>query len=760
MFKPLWLALAALGLWASLIPQVTYPSVSSGEPSDQILVAWPGWGVQQDLGHLSGTVGTFHVWVSAEPRGDHVTVWASLVDASTREVLRQSSINATPDSIAVLRTLTFPGYVVPEGQRLILQLQVAEFEHNYVIYRLASAQSGLANVAANGVPDVGDGPLAFAHVDSGSGLRAAILGEQSERVRLVLAVIFGMLSILVHPSVVARMRQMRTAASRIARRPTAWARRLVGPGAEPGVADSPTMFGHVLSAPWYPWPVATIPILHFLASNPLHFAVSEVVVPLVVVLAVVTGSMVGLRLFLKDWHRPAAAISSVTVVVFAYGHIERALDGRVDERLFFAGTVVLGAAFVAKAIQPGGLGGRWIQFLNVVAAMLLAIVAASLASGTAEWLGRASTSESTEVDDLAAHLLAAGAPAESVHRPDIFYVILDEYARHDALGDFDNSDFLYELERRRFYVPLESTSNYMNTQQSMASSLNMGYLNELGKRTPATHADMVDIIQNNYLAATLKSLGYTYVHLESGHQFASKAPLADFVVTFRPSGVDIVGTKRSPSGSSGPTVFRRFLRELALTTALRPIVGHRFLSDEESPFDWWSPHRALRMFEFLANPIEVDGPKFVFAHITKPHSPASFDRYGNYLVGTTKYDGFSDSHDPSVPDAYTGQLIYINSLVLNMIDGIFRNSNADPIVVIAADHGRSDLGYSKHHTLAAFHLPDGGNSAVYTSISSVNHFRAILDYYFGVDIGLLEDRTIEHVIGQYNFANVSGENRD
>ena len=67
MFRPLWLALVALGLWASLIPQVTYPSVSSGEPSDQILVAWPGWGVQQDLGHLSGTVGTFHVWVPLNP---------------------------------------------------------------------------------------------------------------------------------------------------------------------------------------------------------------------------------------------------------------------------------------------------------------------------------------------------------------------------------------------------------------------------------------------------------------------------------------------------------------------------------------------------------------------------------------------------------------------------------------------------------------------------------------------------------------------
>ena len=54
MFRPLWLALVALGLWASLIPQVTYPSASSGELSNDALIAWPGWGVQQDLGALGG----------------------------------------------------------------------------------------------------------------------------------------------------------------------------------------------------------------------------------------------------------------------------------------------------------------------------------------------------------------------------------------------------------------------------------------------------------------------------------------------------------------------------------------------------------------------------------------------------------------------------------------------------------------------------------------------------------------------------------
>lgn len=123
MSKSIWLALLALGLWASLVPQVTYPSASSGEPAREVLVAWPGWGVQQDLGSLRGTVGRFQIWVSAASGSHLVTVHASLVDASTREVLREMTFDVAPAYIPAPRTLDFPGYVAPQGQRLLLQLQ-------------------------------------------------------------------------------------------------------------------------------------------------------------------------------------------------------------------------------------------------------------------------------------------------------------------------------------------------------------------------------------------------------------------------------------------------------------------------------------------------------------------------------------------------------------------------------------------------------------------------------------------------------------
>ena len=168
-----------------------------------------------------------------------------------------------------------------------------------------------------------------------------------------------------------------------------------------------------------------VPILHFVTNNDIHFSFSEAVVPVTVALVAVSGSVIGLRLVFKDWQRPAAVTTVVTVVFFAYGHVERALSGRADERLFFAAAVVLGAAAVAEAVRAGGFLARGTQFFNVVAAVLLLLQAANVAGGAASSLG--SPANRVAADDLTTHLFPSGIPTASADRPDIYYIILDAY---------------------------------------------------------------------------------------------------------------------------------------------------------------------------------------------------------------------------------------------------------------------------------------------------------------------------------------------
>lgn len=736
----LWLvfAAAALWLWASLVPQVTYPTASSGEPAGDVLFAWPGWAVQQDLGQLSGTIGRFQIWVSSAPDGGELTVEASLVDASTKEVLRQTTINATPLYTPIPRTLTFPSYDVPEGRRLLLQLEVAAFERRPVIYGLSHAQSEHSNLALNGVPDAGSGPLAFMHQVTSSGLRAALHGLLNARIQLILALVLTGLTALAIPIVglgvgIRRVGNRRKA---LTRRATVWRRRLGWPNHRPYAGGPPTESVRVLAMPWYPWSAALTPVLHYLASNTLHFTFREALVPAGVVLLVVTVALAGLWLALRDWHQAAAAVTAVTIVVFAYGHIEQASDGLLNDHVLFPSSAILAAASVGMVVRSRYLVLNWTPFLNVTAIVLLFLQIISLATESGS---NVPTPEP----------LSSPFQHDTGYRPDIYYIVLDGYGRQDSLLGFDNSSFLEQLEERDFMIATEATSNYSVTIESLASILNLDYLHNLGSRTPKTKSDGIALIQNNKIATTLKSLGYTYVHLESGYVATSCAPHADLTVIFTPARVVVADdeetrdcnypqyTQNEWSGHDG------FLHSLVDTTALRPVFGHRFARSSSTPYDYWSPERALRMFAFLSEPMPTSGPTFVFAHILKPHQPATFDRHGNILVSQRVEHGFSDTHDRTVPNAYIGQLIFINSLVLRMVDSILDNHVENPIIVIAGDHAFHSYGEKDRQAiLAAFHFPDGGDSMLYPSISSVNHFRYILDYYFGFDLGVLDDFTV------------------
>ena len=511
----------AVGLWASLVPQVTYPSASSGEPDGDVLVAWPGWSVQQDLGSLGGTVGSFRIWASADPAAfKDVTVNASLIDASTREVLRQTLVTVSRRYIPAAHTVIFPSYIAPSEQRLMLQLGLPESQTRHVIYRLANPGPGRSNVMLNGVPDAGKGPLGFTHMRTGSGLRGAIDGDVSSRLRLAVALVAGALAVLAHPQVAPRLRRMASGAWRRVGPLLVRVGRVVKSDAGRPTDNSPSGFNRWLEAPWYPWPAAVVPILQYVASNPLHFAVSESLIPLAVVLAAVTIVVIGLRLGLKDWHRSAAACTALIVVVFGYGHVAGAIDGRLDDRVMFGVAAVLAASIAVLIVHLGASAVRLAPFLNLMAAALLVFPIATLATEAATAQRQPTLHRPEGVEDIAAHLLPSGLPDVSGKRPDIYYIILDAYARNDALLDlhnFDNSDFLRELEQRGFYVATEATSNYKYTIQSIPSSLNMAYLDGLGVRIPSSRDDIIDISRSHALAAILRALGYEYIHLDSGY---------------------------------------------------------------------------------------------------------------------------------------------------------------------------------------------------------------------------------------------------
>jgi len=94
--------------------------------------------------------------------------------------------------------------------------------------------------------------------------------------------------------------------------------------------------------------------------------------------------------------------------------------------------------------------------------------------------------------------------------PDIYFNLLDEYARGDAreqMYGFDNSGFLDFLGSMGFYVASKSRTNYIHTKASMPATLKMRYHHGLDTWGVAALPDMVST-NESYAAQVAKSLGY------------------------------------------------------------------------------------------------------------------------------------------------------------------------------------------------------------------------------------------------------------
>ncbi|MGB3155430.1 MAG: hypothetical protein WBB06_12570, partial [Chitinophagaceae bacterium] len=102
---------------------------------------------------------------------------------------------------------------------------------------------------------------------------------------------------------------------------------------------------------------------------------------------------------------------------------------------------------------------------------------------------------------------------DSCAKPDIYLIIADEYAGKTELQDlfsFNNTNFENNLKTRGFYVVKGSTSNYNRTVYSMASLLNMNYLDNL-KSNILNNTDLdycSDLINKNSVISFFKKMGY------------------------------------------------------------------------------------------------------------------------------------------------------------------------------------------------------------------------------------------------------------
>lgn len=310
--------------------------------------------------------------------------------------------------------------------------------------------------------------------------------------------------------------------------------------------------------------------------------------------------------------------------------------------------------------------------------------------------------------------------------PDIYYIILDAYARHDAIlddFDYDNTPFLNNLTDLGFYVASCSRSNYPRTRLSLSSSLNMGHVDTLVDFKNTDDFKYSNWIEDNLVRQLLESLGYTSIGFETGYIW-TEWQNADIYLS---ASQGAIGPQRLAKSLNN---FEILLMESTLAQSIMDLSAF-IVQPNLVPIDQGEELHRQRMAFILdqMDTIEnINGPKFVFAHIVVPHAPFVFAQDGSNLdISLTE------------PEAYVEQIIYINSRIEKIANQIITNSETPPIIIVQGDHGGPKTSpENRMKILNAFYLPEG-ESILYPNITPVNSFRVIFNHYFQGDFELQPD---------------------
>jgi hypothetical protein len=323
-----------------------------------------------------------------------------------------------------------------------------------------------------------------------------------------------------------------------------------------------------------------------------------------------------------------------------------------------------------------------------------------------------------------------GSPA-----PDVYYFVLDGYARADYMQDkvgYDNTAFLQDLGTRGFYVAECSRANYNNTIIALTSTFNMQYFPELvqvAKHQGLNRTQVWRYLKPNLTLTAFESLGYQTIAFDTGYYWSTLHNIDQFLQPWADPG--------------DPPYLTSFEYLLLKSTPLVALYGRpggftpSRLDDAVFPFAYHVAQQEY-ILDQAARIAEIDAPTFAFIHILIPHEPMVFSPKG--IMTSPLYFGAGGNWpvtSAAFQKAYTNGVSYLNPRLLQIVDQIIARSDTPPIIILQGDHGF--WSGTNLPILNAYYLPGQASDLLYPTISPINTFRLIFDQYFGSEMGTMDD---------------------
>jgi len=476
------------------------------------------------------------------------------------------------------------------------------------------------------------------------------------------------------------------------------------------------------------------PILFLYSQNINEVDFSQILLPAAVSLVFTATSLLLLNLLLKNGKKASLIVTIFLILFFSYGHVLTGLEGwkikflKNPDMLLTLWAVLLAAGVYLVYKTRRDLS----DLTHILTVIVFALIVISTINIIVYQIKEAPVVKDNTALEANSNNNVIHGDKSHLRLRDIYYIILDAYAGSETLNKiyaFNNHEFTDYLTKKGFYVVSQSRSNYAVTFLSLASSLNMEYLNNYISNDDTIKSKDRSIphkmINKNKVASFLRQHGYKFINFGSGWSGTDYNKSADLNI------------------SSG--WYNEFMMVLIKTTELAYFNNYIARTQARS--------RIPATFSKLSEVHNIKGPKFIFAHITCPHPPYLFTAGGG-MVDKASLE--MDGREWGKKKLYLDQLNFINKQVKKLIDKILAQSKTEPIIILQADHGSASLGRphpplnltdkkiikkvrERMIILNAYYLPDGGNASLYDSITPVNTFRSIFNFYFGSDFPLLED---------------------
>lgn len=316
--------------------------------------------------------------------------------------------------------------------------------------------------------------------------------------------------------------------------------------------------------------------------------------------------------------------------------------------------------------------------------------------------------------------------ADTVRKPHIVWIVMDEYSGNTALKKRWNfvNPLDSVLQSQGFFFLEEATSPYNYTHYSLAATLDMDYLQRLKEHSVIGFRDIVrgniSLEETNVLEVLKQQHynihNYTIFNI-SGHPTKAHQYFVD---------ADF-----------------KLIDNQTLAGRIRQDIGWNFIRNEHTGAlkDEYRYRQSLMQEGLIAAKKSVDDkpPSFFMFHFMLTHEPFLYKSDGS--LDTTAGFGMA-------PEKYIASIMYANKLLTGFVDSLKRiYAGKDAVIVIQGDHGykfeEQDPLFDQEgcSILYAVYCTDLRYQGWKQPFNSVNGFRVLFNKYFHTNLPIQENRS-------------------